>query len=256
VKKRFTLIIGAAHCGTTALFRQLGSHPQVLPCRVKAPNFFTDDRKWALGLDWYRSLWDFREPDERVAIEASSDYARHPRVPCPAQRIASTPAGFRFVYLLRNPFDRVARHLARAWEEGRAAAPADPRALEEAIEVSRYAAQLEAYREYFRNDDFLLLSAEELEREPLLLLRRVCRFLEIDPCYGFPALREPCAEKPPRGWRARISERLRRRGRPRPGRPAPLDAAQRERVRLALRDDLARLEQEFGFDVGPWGLEG
>jgi len=260
VKKRFALIIGALGSGTTSLFRHLGAHPQVIPCRVKEPKFFTDERKWTLGVDWYRSLWDFREPDERIAIEASSDYSMHPGVPCPARRIAQTPAGFRFIYLLRDPLARIAAHHSHAHAEGRSKGALEESVLRSHIDASRYAMQLDCYRQHFRREDFLLLRSEELESDPLELMRRVCCFLEIDPYFGFPelaALHDPVAD----GWLGRLPglSRWGRRRRPPRGRtqqaPCRLGSAQRAYALRELRDDLAKLEGEWGFDVSSWHLE-
>jgi hypothetical protein len=261
VKKRFALLIGAAGAGTSRLFRLLGSHPQVLPCRVKEPRFFSDDRKWALGLDWYRSLWDFVEPDERVALEASSDYASHPHVPCPAERIAQTPSGFRFLYLLRDPLERIERHHTAAWRAGGVEYELSEGALRRHIDLSRYARQLEGYRERFPREDFLLLSAEELDADPGALLRRVALFLEIDPHLAalgpapLPAPAAPAAGAGEAAWWARLPG-LVRRARPAPA-PGPerrfeLSPAQRELVARELQGDLARLETEWAFDVSPW----
>ena len=256
MKKRFTLIIGALGSGTTSLFRHLGAHPQVVPCRVKEPKFFTDDRKWTLGVDWYRSLWDFHEPDERIAIEASSVYSMHPAVPCPAQRIAQMPAGFRFIYLLRDPLARIAAHHSHACAEG----GLGESVLRSHIDASRYAMQLDRYRRHFRREDFLLLRSEDFGSDPLELMKRVCCFLEIDPYFGFPelaALHDPVAD----GWLGRLPglSRLRRGRRP-PGGEAEqaccrLDPEQRAYALRELRDDLVRLEGEWGFDISGWHLE-
>jgi hypothetical protein len=267
MKKRFALIIGAAGSGTTRLFRQLGSHPQVIPCRVKEPNFFTDERKWALGVDWYRSLWDFREPDERIAVEASTDYAKHPVVACPAQRIARTPSGFRILYILRNPIERIESHQTRAFGAGWAPQALDPSVLAEHIDISRYARQLDGYREHFPAEDLLLLRFDDLVSDPPAQLRRVCRFLEIDPYFGFAELR-PASAPPSRsrlapggdgGWLSKLPglrRLLRRRPVVRVERSFTLTPEQRALVLHELRDDLARLESEYGFDVSGWCLEG
>jgi hypothetical protein len=267
VKKRFALVIGAPCAGTTALFRLLGSHPQVISCRVKEPRFFTDDRKWALGIDWYRSLWDFREPDKRIAVEASSDYAWHPRVPSPALRIAQTPAGFRFLYLLRHPLERIVAQHAADLAEGRVEGALDAHRLEFHLDASRYAAQLEAYRRHFPQEDFLLLSAELLAQEPRSVLERVCCFLEIDPYFGFPeveslrageAAQRGARRRPQTGWRESLMAPLRRAGSHRPAASAPppvLPEALRAAALQVLRDDLVRLGEEWGFDVSAWGLD-
>jgi len=260
VKKRFALIIGALGAGTTRLFRHVGTHPQVIPCRVKEPKFFTDDRKWTLGVDWYRSLWDFQEPDERIAIEASSDYSMHPGVPCPAQRIAQTPAGFRFIYLLCDPLARIAAHRRRAHAEGWGDGGLEEGVLRSHIDASRYAMQLDLYRKHFRREDFLLLRSDDLQNDPRELMKRVCRFLEIDPYFGFPdleALGEPVAG----GWLGRLRGLSPwRRGRRQRGDEAAraglvLGPEQRAYALRELRDDLAKLESEWGFDVSSWCLE-
>ena len=260
MKKRFALIIGALGSGTTGFFRHLGAHPQVIPCRVKEPRFFTDDRKWMLGVEWYRSLWDFHEPDERIAIEASSVYSMHPAVPCPAKRIAQTPAGFYLIYLLGNPLTRIAAHQTHSCAGGGTEGGLEESVLRSHIDASRYAMQLDGYRRHFRPEDFLLLRSEDLESDPLKLMKRVCCFLEIDPDFGFPDLtvsRDAVAGD----WLDVLPglSRWRR------SRRSPRGEAERDRCKLGpeqrayalreLRDDLTRLEDEWGFDVSGWNLE-
>jgi hypothetical protein len=260
VKKRFTLLIGALGSDTTALFRHLGAHPQVLPCRVAEPRFFSDDRKWALGVEFYRSLWDFREPDERIALEASTDYARHPQVRCPAERIAQMPTGFRFVYLLCDPLARIEAHHAQALEEGRLRRPLAEEVPTELVDASRYAAQLEAYRRWFPPEDFLLVAQERLERAPVAELQRICSFLEIDPYFGFPELSAEADAAAPPARRPGLLERLRAQlADPPAGRasrtPPSLSAEQRARLAEELHDDSESLRREWGFDVSVWDPE-
>lgn len=46
-------IIGERKCATSSLYRYLNEHPQILPCRVKEPQFFS--KPW-----WYRKLFVLR----------------------------------------------------------------------------------------------------------------------------------------------------------------------------------------------------
>lgn len=255
MKKRFALLLGGPHAGTTRLFRQLGRLPQVLCCRVMEPRFFTDDRKWQLGPDWYRSLWEFHEPDERIAIEATQDYARHPLVSCPAARVARMPAGFRFVWMLREPVARVAAWHAARVAEGLTEPVADLRGLETEIAASRHATQLGAWREHFPVEDFLLLAHEEWLEAPDAALARVCRFLEIEPgqAAGESAAGERARPDPKPGRLARWL------GRPRSGEATTAETAAArlpERVEEALERELApereRLEREWGFAPPSW----
>jgi hypothetical protein len=258
VKKRFALILGGPHAGTTRLFRRLGRHPQVLPCRVTEPHFFTDDRKWALGLDWYRSLWDFREPDDRVAIEASADYARHPVVTCPAQRVAHTPAGFRFVWLLREPVARVTAWRAARVAEGLAEPAETLGDLAAELAASRHATQLEAWREHFPTEDFLLVASEEWSARPDPVFERVCRFLEIEP-----ELKTGESGDAPQpsgsGGRGRFARWLGRRRGPEAAhgeRPEALAPELLADLRSELTLERERLAVEWGFAPTAWDRDG
>jgi hypothetical protein len=261
MKKRFALLIGAPHTGTTGLFRGLGSHPQVVPCRVMEPRYFTDARKFGLGLDWYRSLWEFQEPDQRVAIEASSDYAWHPHVECPAERIARSPAGFRFVYVVGDPLARIAAHHARDAAEGLTGPRLEPRELRRYVDATRYASQLERYRRHFPAEDFLLIDAADLARDPYAVLTRACRFLEIDPYFAFPDVRDQlvraaaAARRQP-GRLARWRERLHPTRAPRAASPpASLAPGVREAALRELRPEALRLAEAWGVDISGWRLE-
>ncbi len=265
MKRRFAIVIGAMKSGTTSLFRHLGTHPEVLPCRVKEPKFFSDEKKWAYGFDWYRSLWDQRETDHRIALEASTDYTKHPAISSPARRIAEAPGEFRLIYILRNPLDRIESHHTHAYERGWTEQPLEDGAVEHHVNVSRYAMQLDRYLEHFDREAILLLDFEELERDPLTLMRRVCGFLEINPAHPFReldrahhTLREASA---PRSRLARLAARLglRRLRPPRFSAPvarrSQLSPEQRAVVLGELRDDLRRLRDEHAFDISGWGLD-
>jgi hypothetical protein len=257
MKKRFALILGGPHAGTTRLFRRLGTHPQVVGCRVSEPRFFSDDRKWALGLDWYRTLWDFREPDERIAIEASNEYARHPLVPCPAARVAQTPAGFRFVWLLREPVARIAAWHAARVADGLAEPASHVRELDCELAASRYANQLAAWRQHFPAQDFLLLCFEEWLRSPEAVLEQICRFLEIDPAQALPdpdsgpraqAVQGRRSRGVGRWLAARRGDGLELHGAAPPGLPAGVEEA----LEQELAGERDRLADEWGFAPALW----
>ena len=128
------------------------------------------------------------------------------------------------------------------------------------IDASRYAMQLDGYRRHFRREDFLLLRAEDLESDPLELMKTVCGFLEIDPYFGFPDL-TASRDAVARDWLGVLPglSRWRR------GRRSPRGKTERDRCKLGpeqrayalreLRDDLTRLEDEWGFDISGWDLE-
>src|SRR5438477_403839 len=146
---RFGLIIGAMKCGTTSLFYYLAQHPEICPSRLKEPAFFAT--KWEQGPDWYHALYDWAPSRHRVAIEASTHYTRLPQFPNVPDRIATIPARFKFVYLVRNPLDRAESQYNHArtmpWPVG--AAPLSEGLHARLIDWSRYAMQIDAYTALF-----------------------------------------------------------------------------------------------------------
>ena len=63
-------IIGERKCGTSSLYRYLVAHPNVLPCKVKEPHFFTQPLwKMILGFKKYKSLFPLVKGDDGLEFE-------------------------------------------------------------------------------------------------------------------------------------------------------------------------------------------
>jgi Sulfotransferase domain len=187
----FILIIGAMKSGTTTLYDYLMQHPQIAIGPVKEPGFFAFEEKWALGLDWYESQFDFNPNWHRYALDGSTDYTKHPFCREVVDRLkASAPRRFRLIYIMRHPLRRIESHAHHVeltkCEIGQCPSPRSTHSLDAGISpvsiaISRYANQIDLYAEYFDNGELLLLTLEQLAREPNVVLRKVCKFLEIDP---------------------------------------------------------------------------
>lgn len=62
-------IIGERKCGTSSLYRYLVSHPNVLPCKVKEPNFFSQPWwKIILGYQKYLKLFPEAKAGDETAL--------------------------------------------------------------------------------------------------------------------------------------------------------------------------------------------
>ncbi len=267
---RFALIIGAMKCGTTSLFTYLSRHPEVAPSREKEPDFFSHDAKWSQGFDWYHALWDFDSDVHRVALEASTCYTKIPEFPDAAQRIAGVRADLRFIYILRDPIERIEshyrHHVLHGTEQGKR--PIDKAITPDMIAISKYAMQIAEYYRRFPANRVLLLAFEDLRSDPRALLERVCRFLEIDPAWEFRGLetahhpsdhaiyrfleRVPGLPAVVKMFPVRYRQVIRMRLARRFSRGARLSAGHRDRIRAELRDDMRRLHEEFGFDTSRW----
>ncbi len=85
------IIIGAMKCGTSTLYEQLAAQPGVFMCTPKEPNFFSDDRIYANGLDWYRGLFA-PAPAGALCGEASTHYTKLPTHPATLERLVDARA--------------------------------------------------------------------------------------------------------------------------------------------------------------------
>lgn len=172
------IIIGAAKCGTTTLWRFLQRHPDVFMAEPKEPEFFSREDRYALGLDSYKAL--FAPASEgQLCGEASTTYTRAPHFGDVAGRIAAAAPGVRLVYLMRHPVERTYsnyRHRMRldvprmTFEE---ALEADPIF----INTSLYMMQIEQYLARFPREALHCVLLEDLKRDPAGTMRGVLAHL-------------------------------------------------------------------------------
>ncbi len=278
---RFAIVIGAMKAGTTHLFEQLASHPDLVPCAHKEPNFFSQDTNHAKGFEHYRSLWPSMPSETAYALEASTTYTKRLRftqVPERMKRaIEDHGVEIKLIYCLRHPLDRIRSQLTHAlrvgdtdlnldgirsgWIEGHA------------LSVSMYAHQLDAYRSLFDQEDILLVRFEEMAADPAQTLDTIAEFLGLAE-HAWPPAQAPRNPSAGRYQKGMVWEGLERSGLIKLADMVPdrIRSALRERLghrmegkieltpeqavfyRSALAHDLARLEREHGFDTSPWNL--
>ena len=174
------LIIGAQKSGTTSLYEYLRGHPHVFMSGVKEIDFFSDDRTWRRGQEWYASQFAGAGTAEVVG-EASPSYSLYPCVSGVAERIRALLPDARFVYLMRHPVERMRASYANALANG-----TERRSMEHALifdacyrYTSAYALQLEQYLRFFDRSRILLLLADDLRERRAETLRRTLEFLGV-----------------------------------------------------------------------------
>lgn len=191
------VVFGAMRSGTSSLYHNLVSHPQILPALRKELQFF--DENFHRGLAWYRSNFPTRramnQPGPVITGEASPAYIFHPLAP---ERIAATLPEVRLIALLRNPVDRAWSHYHHSVAHGleglsfeeALAAEAQRVAASEASdcrEIHRhgyltqgeYAGHLARWLEVFPRERLLILRAEDLFAEPERIMSEVIEFLGL-----------------------------------------------------------------------------
>ena len=270
----FCLIIGAMKSGTTTLFSYLNEHPEIARSYPKEPNFFASDENFAKGITWYENLWDFNPEIHKLALEGSTNYTKVPRFPNAAERIATIEgARFKFIYIMRDPIKRIESHYAhvissKTTKDNYTYTPGSIEIRPSMINTSRYAMQIEQYYQHFPKDSILLLDFEDLKNNLQPLMHEVCDFLEINPEFNYSSVKPvnqskgktidgplwkyvaPAAQHlpqtPKKIVRKLCSQSLSVKER--------LTDGQKEFILRELRDDLLKLNQEFGFDTSKWGI--
>lgn len=236
--QRLAIIVGAMKAGTTTLYYYLRQHPEIAEnLRTKEPNFFSRHRKpdavdpFERGWPSYLAQWDYDPAHHRCALEASTSYTKYPVFEKSFERMATMPLDYRFIYILRDPIDRIESQIKHGVARGRSRLGEHDVLAESLLGPSRYASQIDHILEYFDRDRLLLLSFGDLREDPGRLLGEIHRFLDLsDHEYG-----EIIAQ----------NTRSVRIG----GEEWELTDEERRHAYEALAPDLERLREEFGFPV-------
>jgi Sulfotransferase domain len=267
------IIIGAMKCGTSSMHSYLDAHPEISMSRQKELNFFSFDRHWQRGEDWYG-----RHFASTAAIrgESSPSYSKFPKVPHVPGRMKALIPSARFIYLVRDPVARIVSHYMHLRDSGK-----EKRSLDEAlsqfegnqyIDCSRYHMQLQQYLDHFSQSQILVVSAEEMKENRRETLRNVFRFLNVDESVRSPRHDAIYHPSKPHGFVRRTVERswLGRKIRPYVPRsivywaathgpneravPPSLDPGLREALSDYLREDVERLRSQVGRDFAQWSI--
>ena len=273
---RFVLIIGGMKCGTTSLFNYLAEHPAVCACSLKEPNFFSDNRSWERGIEWYQSLWeDWHPARHKIALEASVSYTKnHDAIPKITERIASLDADFQFIFIARNPIERIESHYTHGSVDGW---PIAKKPLAEyvdpyLIEVSKYARQLDKFVARFPRKLLLIVDFQDIKYKRNETMEAIERFLGLDVITNpqiFNSVHNRSVGKTKFNAAGRLLSKV---DRSLSWTPAPLkklvrplfgktvqgnyklSQSQRLMVSEALKDDLLRLHDQYGVDIQQWSV--
>ncbi len=101
------IIIGPMKTATSALYKYINQHPQVLPCIEKEVHFFSNNNKYPHGKDWYIAHFPLiPEGEHFITGEASPGYI----VNNIQQRVFEMFPSIKLIALIRDPVDRAFSH--------------------------------------------------------------------------------------------------------------------------------------------------
>jgi hypothetical protein len=162
------------------MYACLYEHPQICMPQ-KETNFFSRDRNWTRGFDWYEGI--FAEcAASAIAGEFSTSYLTAAEAPV---RIKYRYPDIRLIVSLRHPVDRAYSSYLNDIVAGVVpAATGFRQALEahpEYLEAGRYARHLSRYLRLFARDQLLVSVFDDARRDPLAAMRQIYEFLGADP---------------------------------------------------------------------------
>lgn len=262
-------LIGAQKAGSSSLADWLREHPSTCVSRVKESHF------WASSIPgapdpaprdvetWFREQFHDAS-DGQLLVDASTSYSMAPQFEGVPARLHRHNPEMRFLYVLRDPVDRLESHLAHSYRKG----AIDEVSMAEIVrrpvylDRSRYHFQISKYLEHFDAARVHLVVFEELVSSPDAELARIEEFLGISGGSGHLPASNVSAERPGvtelelaltrRGLR--LPERLKHAARRRWGRShasGVLSDEDRWQVRAALEADRRALEAAMGRQL-PW----
>lgn len=103
------IIIGAKKCGTRALLKFIGAHPNVTTAGAEV-HFF--DRFYHMGFDWYRKQMPLSN-DHQITMEKTPKYLIDPLVP---ERVHKMNPKTKLIIVLRDPVTRaISEYVQGQW---------------------------------------------------------------------------------------------------------------------------------------------
>ncbi|MDY6788327.1 MAG: sulfotransferase [candidate division WOR-3 bacterium] len=175
------IIIGAMKCGTGSLYKYLSTHPEITPSTVKETNFFLREESSNSEIN-YRHYF---KGNGKYAFEASPNYSKRHLYPGVPERMHSLLPNIKLIYLVRDPIERIRSHYVHNFCHGR-----ESNTFSEVIRknnnymlTSRYFFQIQAFLEFYKKDNILVVQSEQLMDRTEQTVNSIFQFLNISPDY-------------------------------------------------------------------------
>ena len=258
-------------CGTTSLHHYLDMHPEIGMSSVKETDFFKTEENFDKGFQWYSSLFS---DGFQVLGEASPNYTKKHLFPGVAQKIHTHLPDLKLIYMIRDPYKRFISHYVHRIIHGIPTSSLDDifNDIEnnEITLTGKYMWQLDEYRQYYPDENLLVLKSEDMKNDRVSALRKVFDFLGVDPGFKsegfnnefhktqnkkkeFKAIRklrriEPLKRIVKKVMPVSFFNKIRGREIQRP----ELTKEQIKTLRDVYNDDIIRLQKFSGYDLSSW----
>lgn len=177
------IIIGAMRSATSTLSSYLFEHPKVHIAEGKEVHFFSDEKNYNLGADWYFSK--FHHPEGEIAGEASPSYLATSVAP---GRVKNLLPDVKIILCVRNPGERSISHFN--WNKS---IQLEPHSFENIfsehniseanhyIGNSMYAKHFYWWLHFFDPSQIAVVFFDEIVNRPQNVMSEVFDFLNVNP---------------------------------------------------------------------------
>lgn len=188
------LVIGAQKSATTWLYSRLKEHPEVFVSKTKEIGFFnglsesllTNNTYEKLGISWYEKFFEGAY-NYKVIGEFTPIYISDILAP---ERIKKELGEPKIIAILRNPISRAYSHYWMAYNKLQTKKEFRQLIIEndaQFIQRGLYYSQLKRYYEIFPKENIHIILMEDIYNNPQLVLKNVCRFLQVNSDFHFSA---------------------------------------------------------------------
>lgn len=172
--------IGTPRAATTWLSTCLKEHPEICLSKIKETNFFSTDKKYEKGIEYYKSY--FLEKD-KVLGEFSVEYLASKKA---AHRIKKHFPNTKLIVNLRNPADRI--YSLYWWNRGRLKEKA--KNFEKALKTNKKYLEegfcynkLKEYYSLFNKNKIFVILLKDIKNNPSKVIKQLYSFLGVDENY-------------------------------------------------------------------------
>jgi hypothetical protein len=190
------LIPGAGKSGTTSLHAYLNQHPNICMSENKEPHYFAIDTEYNKGIGYHNALFTCNTKKDIVYYgESSTTYFISKAA---VERIKKDLSAPRFIFILRNPIDRIFSHFS--WIRNNmgletlsfeaeimsdrnavfdANKPLKGGAYKNYLQESFYGSAVAEYIKAFGRENLYVITTEQLKSAPLSTLNECFAFLNL-----------------------------------------------------------------------------
>jgi hypothetical protein len=171
------IVIGAQKAGTSSVYAGLKGHPAIGVAKRSEVEFFSQEVRYARGLDYYAAHFDHVSP-EKLTAEVSPGYLYSSNTP---RRLREAIPNVKLCVSLRDPVDRAFSAWRMQISKG-----SERRPFSEAVRLDRryveyglYYQQLSRYLDYFPMEQVLVQFFEDLRTNQQGYFDRIFEFAGV-----------------------------------------------------------------------------